>query len=217
MVGALAILGQQGEEIEFQDSVPVKELGVGVVLLKLHQLDGVAAYHLSLEVVIHVGILGIHDGCGRVGLDGVAEHTPVGVVAVDDTRGHIEADGEETAFGGVHHRRTRAILLAARTQVDTIGLAVVGADTVVAALVSSADGQCVLLGEAGACHSVEPVVIAAEVDTTVAPAQTYLAVVFGSHHVEFLVDNIPRQGARIGGMGVAILAAFLGGHENHTV
>lgn len=95
----------------------------------------------------------------------------------------------------MHHRSARTIFLTARTQVDTVGIAVVGADTVVALLVTAAHGQRVLLREAGAGDSIEPVDIAAQVDAAVAPAETYVAEILRAHHVEVMVDNIPGKRA----------------------
>ena len=76
---ALAVLGKQGQQVELDGAVPVEQLGVGMVFFKLHQLHGVVAHHLALEIVVTVGVVGVHDGRGGVGLDGVAEHVPVGV------------------------------------------------------------------------------------------------------------------------------------------
>ncbi len=95
----------------------------------------------------------------------------------------------------MHHRCAGAVFLAVAAQVDAVGVAVVGAHAVVAALVAAAYGQGMLGGEAGACYGVEPVDIASQVNTAVAPAQTYLAVVLCVHHVEFALCEIPCHGA----------------------
>ncbi len=67
----------------------------------------------------------------------------------------------------MRNRSTRSILLAVRAEIDTVGIAVISAHAVVASFVASADCECVVHGETGACHSIEPVIVAAEVNAAV--------------------------------------------------
>ncbi len=214
---AVAALGKEREKIQLDCSVPVEQLGVGLVFFEELTLNRVAANNLTVEVIVLRGILGIHQWSCGVGFKSILEHAPVGIVTVDDTRSHVEVDGEKTALGGVHHRSARTVFLTVGTEVDTVGIAVVGTHTVVAALVAAAHGECVLHGEAGTGHGVEPVEIATEVYSAVAPSETHVAVVLGAHHVNFLVDFVPGESAGIRGVDGAVLAAFLGCDENHTI
>jgi len=125
------VLRQQWEEVEPQRGIPVEELGVGMVSLELLVLHRVVAYNLALEIIISAVVLGVHHRGGGVSLDGILEHAPVGVVAVDDAGSHVEVYGEETALCGVAHRCACAVFLTFGAQVDTMGIAVVGANAVV--------------------------------------------------------------------------------------
>ncbi len=186
---------EQRKQIELESSVPVEQLSVGMVFLKFHQLDRVTAHNLPLEIIIAVGILRIHNRSGGVCLDGIAENTPVGIVAINYTGGDVGRYGEEATFGGVAHRSTGAIFLTMGAQVDTVGVPVVGADAVVALFVAAAERQCVAHSKSRAGNGIEPVVVAAEVNTGIAPAKTHVAILLRVHHVEFLFHFVPRESA----------------------
>ena len=111
MVQALAFLGEERQEIELHGGVPVEQLGVGMVLFELLTLYGVGAYHLSHEVIVACRILRVHKRSGGVGLYGVLEDTPVGIVAIYDAGRDVGGEGEEPALCRVHHRGARAVLL----------------------------------------------------------------------------------------------------------
>jgi hypothetical protein len=73
---------------------------VGFEFLALYR---VASGYLSEEIVILRRVVGIHQRSGRIGFECVLEYAPVRCVAVYDTWCDVHVDGEETAFGGVHH------------------------------------------------------------------------------------------------------------------
>ena len=217
MVYALSVPGQKREQIQSECAVPVKEFSIGLVLFEFHQLHRIAAYHLSLEIIVARRILRIHDRSGGIGFERVAEHTPVGIVAVDDSRRYVHGYSEQAAFGRVRDRCAGTVLLAVRAQVYAVGIAVVGAHAVVALFVAAADGKCVLHGEACAGHGIEPVIVALEIHTAVAPAKTYFAIVLGAHHVKFFFRHVPGECAGVSGVGLSVFAPLFGRDQNHTV
>ena len=135
---ALVVLGQQGQQVQLHGAIPVEELRVGVVFLQLLTLHGVTAHDLTLEVIVANRVVGIHQWCGGIGLDGILEHAPVGIVAINDARSHVGRNREESVLGGMHDGSTCTILLALRTQVDAVGIAVVGTHAVVTLVVAAA-------------------------------------------------------------------------------
>ena len=190
---ALSFLGKQRQEVELDGSVPIKKFSVALTLLELLTLYRVGAHHLSHEVIITCGILRVHHRCSRISLNGILKHSPVGIVTIYDSRSHIGGEGEQTTLARVHHRCTRSIFLALRTQVDTFCITIVGTDAVVVLVVAATHGEGVLHGNSCAAHRVKPIDIAAKVNTSVAPSETNVTIVLRAHHVEFFLDNIKRH------------------------
>ena len=185
---ALSVFQQQRQEVELHGAVPVEKLGVAVIFLQFLTLHRVGTYDLTLEVVIACGVLRIHKRRCGVCLNGILEHAPVGLVAVDDTRCHVGGEGEQSALGGVHHRSTRTTLGA---EVDTVGVAIVYTHAIVALCVATAHREGVLGGETCAAHTIEPVVVAAEVNAGVAPSETHVTIFVGVHHLKLVLDHVP--------------------------
>ena len=102
-MSALSIFCEKRQEIEFDSGIPVEKFGIGVVLLKFLSLNGIGADNLSHKIVVACRILRVHHRGCRISLNGILEHTPIGIVAVDDTRSHIGSEGEESALGGMHY------------------------------------------------------------------------------------------------------------------
>ena len=99
---ALSFFGEQWQEIEFDGGIPIEKFRVGMVFLKFLSFHGIGAYNLSHEIIIACRILRIHHRCRGISLNGILEHTPVGIVAVYDTWSHIGSEGEEPALRGMH-------------------------------------------------------------------------------------------------------------------
>ena len=184
---------KQGQQVQLHRTIPIEQFGIRMVLLQFLSFHGVRAHYLSLEVVIQRGVLGIHQRCGGIGFNRILEHAPVRHIAIDNTRSHIGGNGQKTAFGGVHDGGPCSIFLTGRTEVNTLGIPVIGAHTVVVLVVAATQGQRMLHRGTRAAHSVEPVHIATEIHAIVTPTEADVAVVLGTHHVKFLLDDIKRE------------------------
>lgn len=103
IVAACAVFRKEREEVKFDCAVPVKELGVGMVFLEFLELDGVTADYLALEIVILVGIFRIHQRSGGIRFYCITEYTPVGIITIYDSWGHIEIYSEQSAFCCMHY------------------------------------------------------------------------------------------------------------------
>ena len=135
---AVIILCEQWKKVQTHRTVPVEELGIAMVFLKKLALNRIRAYNLSLEIIITCGVLGIHQRCGRIGLDGILEHTPVCLVSVDYSWRDIGGDGEEATLRSMHNGSTCTIFTTVGTEVDTLCITIVGTYTIVALVVASA-------------------------------------------------------------------------------
>ena len=82
-----------------------------MVFLEALAFNRVGANDLPLEIIVQGRIVGIHQRSGRVGLDSILEHAPVGIVAVDNARSDIGGQGEQAVLGRVHDCGTGAIFL----------------------------------------------------------------------------------------------------------
>ena len=83
-----------------------------MIRFKTLTLNRIAAYYLTLEIVVAHGIVGVHYRSRRVGLNGILENAPVSLVTIDNTRGNIGRQRQQTVFRGVHQGCTCTILLA---------------------------------------------------------------------------------------------------------
>ena len=182
---------KQRKQVEFQRSVHVQQSVVAMAFLQLLSLHRVAAGNLPEEIIILRGIVGIHQRGGRIGLNGILEHSPVGIVTRYDARRHIEVYSEQIALGGMMHRRTRTILAPARPQVYSVRIAIVGTHPIVASFISAAYRERMFHRESRARHGVKPVDISADVNSRVSPAETDLAKILRAHHVQLLFHYIP--------------------------
>ena len=162
---------------------------VGLQTLALH---GVAAHHLALEIIVAHGIIRIHHWRSGVGLDGILEDAPVGSIAIDDAWGNIGRQRQQPIFRGVHQGCTCAIFFTSTTQVDAIGLSVIGTDTIIALVVATAQRQGMLLGKASARGLIKPVDVSSQIHTCVAPAKANVTILLCIHHLQLLVDEVPR-------------------------
>ena len=135
---AVTVVAKQWKKVQPHGAVPVEELGIAMVFLKKLSLYGVGTYHLSLEIIITCGVLGIHQRCGRIGLDGILEHTPVCLVSVDYSWRDIGGDGEEATLRSMHNGSTCTIFTTVGTEVDTLCITIIGTHTVVAFVVATA-------------------------------------------------------------------------------
>ena len=71
---------KQRKQVKFQRSVHVQQSVVAMAFLQLLSLHRIAAGYLPEKIIILSGILRIHQRGGRIGLNGVLEHSPVGIV-----------------------------------------------------------------------------------------------------------------------------------------
>ena len=98
-----------------------------------------------------------------------------------------------------------------------MSLSIIGTHTIVTLVVAAAQCQRMLLSKTCPAHFVEPVHAASEIYTCISPSETFVAVLLCIHHLQFLIDEIPRQLAGVGSMSCAVLTAFLCGNHNHTI
>ena len=103
--------GKERKNVQFNGSIPVKELRVGMVGFQELALYGVTAHNLTLEIVVMYGIVWIHQWCGWIGFYGILKHTPVCSIAIDDTRCNISCNGQQTVFCGMHDSCSCTIFL----------------------------------------------------------------------------------------------------------
>ena len=190
---ALSFLSKQWQQIKLDCGIPVEKFRVGMILFELLTFHRIRAHYLSHEVIVACGGLGVHQGSGGIGLDGILKYTPVGIVTIYDTRSHIGCEGEQSSLACMHHRCTCTIFLTLRTQVDTFCITIVGTDAIVVLVVAATHGEGVLHCNTCAAHRVKPIDIAAKVNTSVAPSETNVTIVLRAHHVEFFLDNIKRH------------------------
>ena len=94
MMIALSVFGKQWQQIHFHGCIPVQKFGIGLVLLKFLALHRIGAHHLAHKIIIASRILRVHQRCGGVCLNSILKHTPVGIVAIDDSRSYIGCEGE---------------------------------------------------------------------------------------------------------------------------
>ena len=129
---------EKRKDVQLHRAVPVEQFRIGMVFFQSLPLNRVRAYHLSHEIIVSHLVLGIHQRRGGIGFDSILEHAPVGIVAINDARSHVGRNREESVLGGMHDGSTCTILLALRTQVDAVGIAVVGTHAVVTLVVAAA-------------------------------------------------------------------------------
>ena len=72
-----------------------------------------------------------------------------------------------------------------------MGIAIVGAHAVIALVITAAQCQRVLHGSACAAGFIEPIDVTTQVNSSITPAKTDVAVFLCVHHLQFLVDEVP--------------------------
>ena len=186
--------------------VKTKHLGRG--------LNEVGARHTGSKLIVAVRRILVIHGIGRVVVqDGIEAH---GIVLPDDARRNVGRKGQQTAFGGMTHGRTAAILPPVGAKVYTVGVTVVGRHPVIGPGVAAGDGQGMHVGQARTRGFLEPVRRSAEVRqrirrTAVGP------VLVCRQHQEFPFGLIEGEGSIVLGMDRSVTRTLLQVHQDDAV
>ena len=199
LVGIGHLSGEAGKYIQSGRCIPIQKFVLVVVQFGVDNFHWVLVRTLAQETEVFGFILRVIDRRGRVRLDSIVEHVPVGRLALDKSRSHVHHKGKEAILGIVVEAGTGAVFFPFRPLVYACSFSVINADAEIVVHVATGKGDGMLVRQAHSADFLKPVNVAAEV---LGRAGRHLAVpeFLGRQHLQVFHHNVRRCDKFVGGV-----------------